>query len=63
MFWLFSWYDVIDLQNVNKSSGVHFQTLLRQFAHFLTFLSIQKGMIIIEDKQQAVYFNDRKHYI
>jgi len=39
--WLFSWYDVIDLQNVNKSLVVHFQTLLQQFAHFLTFFNIQ----------------------
>jgi len=35
MFWFSSWYDVIGLQNVNKSLGVHVQMLLRQFAHCL----------------------------
>jgi len=49
--WLFYWYDVIDLRNVNKSSLVHLQTLLRQFLNFLTFLNIQMGLIVIKDRQ------------
>jgi len=52
--WLFSWYDIIDLQNVNKSSGVHFQVLLRQFAHFLIFLIIQIGLIIIRQTTSSL---------
>jgi len=59
--WLFCGYDVIDLQNVNKSSGVHFQMLLRQFAHVLIFLNIQMGLVIIKDRRRAVYFNNQKN--
>jgi len=47
------------LQNVNKSSYVHFQTLLRQFAHFLIFHDIQVGLIIIKDRRRTVYFNNQ----
>jgi len=53
------WYDVIDLQNVSNSSGVHFQTLLRQSALFLTFLNIQVGFIILKDGPRAVHFNNQ----
>jgi len=58
--WLFSRYDVIHLQNVNKSSDVHFQTLLWQFVHFVTFLNIQMGLIIIKERPRAFYFNNPK---
>jgi len=48
------------LQNVNKSSGAHFQMLLRQFANFFIFLDIQMGLIIIKYRRRAVYFNNQK---
>jgi len=51
--------DVIDLQNANKSSGVHFKTLL-QFAHLLIFLNIQMDFIIIKHRRRAVYFSNQK---
>jgi len=58
MFWIFSRYDVIDLQYVNKSQGVNFQMLL---LIVLIFLNIQMGFIIIKDRLRAVYFNNQKN--
>jgi len=52
MFWLFSQYDVINSQNVNKPSGVQYQMLL-QFAHLLIFLKTEMGLIIIKDRRRA----------
>jgi len=60
MFWLFSQYDIIDLQNVNKPSGVHFPTLLRQFARFLIVVNTQIGLIIIKYRRWGVYFNNQQ---
>jgi len=42
-----------NLQNVNKSLGARFQMLL-EFLHFMIFLNIHMGLIIVKYRRRAV---------
>ena len=58
---LFSWYDIITCK-VNKSLGVHFQTLFSKIVLFFDVPQSSNRFDYIKDRRRAVYFNNQKHH-
>jgi len=50
MFSLFFWYDIIDLQNVNRSAGALADAFTTIFSFLLIVFNIQLGLIIIKER-------------